>query len=339
MAPPSTQPRWTVLAADAGIRLDKFLAAAERLGSRSRVVTALERGRVFVNDAEAAIAHASTRLAPGDEVCVWTDRPGSAGRRLLTGARPDDLRILFEDDDLIVLDKPAGVLAVPLDQLDAAPSIQEQVEDYLRSSGKRPLVVHRIDRDTSGLVVFAKHPRAQHALKDQFRRREPERVYRAIVYGSPEPETGVWRDRLLWDERASIQKQTHPNDPKGIDAICEYRVVERFMETSLIEVRLQTGKRNQIRLQARLRGHTLVGEQRYVYGPDELRPIAFPRHALHAWQLGFRHPANGRPLRFEAPVPADLAKLLRQLRWATRHAHNPSATNAARVAPTRRTKK
>jgi 23S rRNA pseudouridine1911/1915/1917 synthase len=336
VTPPSTIPRWHVTAEQTGVRLDKFLASPDRLGSRSRVVTALDKGRVFVNETEVAVAQASSRLAGGDSVCVWADRPGSARRRP-DAVRADDLRILFEDDDLIVLDKPAGVLSVPLDQRDAAASIHEQVEDYLRPSGKRrPLVVHRIDRDTSGLVVFAKNLRAQRELKDQFRRREPKRVYRAVVYGRPEPDTGTWRDRLKWDERASIQKQTRPDDPKGIDAICEYRVVERFAGTSLIEVRLHTGKRNQIRLQARLRGHTLVGEQRYVFGPAELRPIAFDRHALHAYRLTFRHPADGRMLQFEAPIPADLAALLRRLRRSTASAHNPPATNVTRVTPARR---
>jgi 23S rRNA pseudouridine1911/1915/1917 synthase len=151
-------------------------------------------------------------------------------------------------------------------------------------------------------------------LKDQFRRREPERVYWAVVYGHPSPEKGTWRDRLVWDQTALIQKETHPTDPKGLDAISEYAVLERFADTSLIEVRLKTGKRNQIRLQARLRGHTLVGERRYTYGPDTLRPIQFERQALHAYRLAFNHPIDGRPLRFEAPLPADMSALLVRLR-------------------------
>jgi len=91
-------------------------------------------------------------------------------------------------------------------------------------------------------------------------------------------------------------------------------VVERFAAASLIEVRLETGKRNQIRIQARLRGHTLVGETRYVYGPDALRPINFPRQALHAYQLAFRHPSDDRPLEFEAPLPRDMSDLVASLR-------------------------
>ena len=313
--PPDTVPRWRVSEDEAGSRLDKFLASPNRLGSRSRVVAALDRGRVFVNDVESAAADGSSRVDAGDDVCVWTDRPGTARRRP-SAVRKSLLRIVFEDDHLIVLDKPAGLLSVPLEVREAATSIFEQVEDYLRRTGarRRPLVVHRIDRDTSGLVVFAKHAGAQRQLKEQFRRREPERIYWTVVYGCPDPASGTWRDRLVWDERALIQKETHPGDPNGLDAIAHYRVVEQFATTSLVEVRLETGKRNQIRIQARLRGHTLVGERRYVFGPDNLRPLAFPRQALHALRLAFRHPADGRPLQFDAPIPDDMAALLDRLR-------------------------
>src|SRR5262245_2505190 len=312
--PPVTVPRWRVAEDEAGSRLDKFLASPNRLGSRSAVVKALDRGRVFVNDVESAASDGSSRVDAGDDVCVWTDRPGTASRRPNV-IRRSPLRIVFEDDDLIVLDKPPGLLSVPLEVREAAGSIFEQVEEHLRRTGKRrPRVVHRIDRDTSGLVIFGKHAGAQRQLKEQFRRREPERIYWAVVYGCPDPASGTWRDRLVWDERALIQKETHPNDPSGLDAIAHFRVVERFATTSLVEVRLETGKRNQIRIQARLRGHTLVGERRYVFGPDNLRPLAFPRQALHAYRLAFRHPADGRPLQFEAPVPDDLAALLDRLR-------------------------
>jgi RluA family pseudouridine synthase len=242
------------------------------------------------------------------------DRPGSARKR--RGAFTEGhLDILHEDDALIVLNKPAGLLSVPLDQRDAAPSVYELVEDHLRPHGKRrPLVVHRIDQDTSGLVLFAKDASAQAYLKEQFKRRETERTYLTVVYGQPEPAAGTWRDFLVWDEKALIQKETHPRDPRGTEAVTHYRVLEPLRGASLLEVRLHTGRRNQVRIQARLRGHTLVGERRYVFGADNLRPVAFPRHALHAYRLAFRHPADGRPLRFEAPVPDDLAALFDRLR-------------------------
>ena len=313
MTPP-LPPQWQVLPDDQEVRLDKFLASAERLGSRKRVATALERGKVFVNDVEAGLSDASRRLRAGDVVRVWMDRPGSARRR----AGPFEfgqLQILFEDDLLIVVNKPAGLLSVPLPNGDRTPSVYSLLEDHLRGHRhRRPFIVHRIDRDTSGLVLFAKTLRAQEALKEQFRRREPERVYVALVYGHPTPPAGTWRDVLAWDKTALIQRETHPADPRGKEAVAEYRVIESHDDTSLVEVCLHTGKRNQIRIKARLRGHTLVGEQRYIYGPEAIRPIDFPRQALHARHLTFHHPADHRELRFEAPLPEDFVSLLKQVR-------------------------
>jgi 23S rRNA pseudouridine1911/1915/1917 synthase len=269
---------------------------------------------VFLNDSEASSADAGKPLADGDRVRVWIDRPGSR-KRLPSPRRAGNLRIVYEDDDLIVVDKPAGLLAVPLERKANAPSLFDEIERHLRSHRKRrPLVVHRIDRDTSGLVVFAKHAAAQSDLKEQFRRREPERVYLAVVYGHPAPMSGTWRDRLVWDRKALVQKETHPRDSRGQEAVSEYRVIERFRDASLLEVHLVTGKRNQIRIQAQLRGHTLVGERRYVPEPDRLRSITFPRQALHAARLGFHHPVTRRLLRFEVPMPPDIDELVTRLR-------------------------
>ena len=307
--------RWTVDEASAGERLDKFLAAGTRVGSRTRGADALARGRIFLNDEEVTPADASRRLVIGDRVRFWPDRPGSAKRKTPRAARPGELPIVYEDDALIVVNKPPGLLAVPLERQEDAASVQDELVLHLRSKGKRrPLVVHRIDRDTSGLVVFAKRPDAQGRLKDQFRRREPERVYLAVVYGHPTPASGSWRDHLVWDQKALIQKETHPRDPRGQEARSEYRILERLRGASLIEVRLVTGRRNQIRLQARLHGHTLVGEARYTYGSGALRPIEFPRQALHAFRLAFRHPLTGQSLSFEAPLPIDMQELIRSLR-------------------------
>jgi 23S rRNA pseudouridine1911/1915/1917 synthase len=308
---------WTAAETDAGARLDKYLAAVGRLGSRSAAVKALERGKVFLNGEEAAIASAARRLAPGDVVRVWGDRPGSARGRPRLGPA-GDLDVIYEDEVLLAVHKPAGLLSVPLERKTDVPSVYELIEKRLRSHGKRrPFVVHRIDQDTSGVVLFAKDSVSQRLLRAQFARREPERVYLAVVYGHPKPPSGTWRDVLTWDEKALIQKLTHPRDPKGQRAIAHYRTIESFRDASLLEVRLETGRRNQIRLQARLRGHTLVGEQRYVHGPDDGRGITFGRQALHASRLSLVHPVDGRALTFEAPPPADFEDLLRRLRHAS----------------------
>src|SRR4051812_32839375 len=261
------------------------------------------------------LADAAARVKAGDMVRLWIDRPGSAKRRSSLGA-DRDLPVVYEDEAVIVLDKPAGLLAVPLplQRRNDARSVFEDLKGYLNRRGRRhAFVVHRIDRDTSGLVLFAKTESAQLALKEQFKRHTPERIYRAVVYGLPSPRSGTWHDHLVWDTKALIQKETSARDPRGKEAISHYTVIEPLAGASLIEVRLVTGKRNQIRIQARLRGHTLVEEVRYVYGPDELRPIAFPRQALHAHRLGFRHP-DGREMAFEAPLPADMTALMARLR-------------------------
>jgi 23S rRNA pseudouridine1911/1915/1917 synthase len=305
---------WPIDGAGAGIRLDKFLADATRLGSRGRAMAALERGKVYLNDREAAASDAGYRLAVGDVVRVWLDRPGSSKRNPRTGL-VGELDIVYEDDALIVVNKPAGILSVPLERRPDAVSVLGQIENRFRSHGSRQVFpVHRIDQNTSGLVVFAKQAAAQRMLKDQFKRREPQRVYWAVVYGTPNPPRGTWRDVLVWDEKALIQKETHPRDPRGQEALSHYTLLESFEIASLIEVSLHTGRRNQIRIQARLRGHTLVGEDRYVYGPDSLRPVEFGRQALHARRLTLRHPADGRSLQFEAELPGDFAGLLTRLR-------------------------
>lgn len=311
---------WTVDAANAGQRLDKFLAAPDRLGSRQRASTSLERGRVYVNDAEASIAQAGTPLSAGDVVGFWADRPGSA-RRPQPQQKRGGLDIIYEDDELIVVNKPAGLLTVPLERKGSVPSVYDVIaESFTTQRRQRPFVVHRIDQDSSGLVVFAKDASTQRALQDQFRRREPDRLYHAIVHGRVEPAEGTWRNHLVWNTRALVQKETHAGDPRGIESISDYRVIESFDRATLLEVRLRSGRRNQIRVQAHLRGHDLVGERRYVGGraPNDRQAIRFNRQALHAFRLSFKHPVDGRTLAFEAPLPADLVDLLARLRRKTR---------------------
>ena len=305
---------WVVDPHDAGTRLDKFLAAEGRLGSRGKAAEALERGKIFLNDREMTLRDAAQKVFEGDAVRAWMDRPGSSRKVSQRLPRDGELNIVYEDEALVVVNKPSGLLTVPLPRRDEAPSVEMELVEHLRHKRRRPFVVHRIDRDTSGLVMFAIRADAQQRLKDQFRRHEAERYYLAVVYGVPSPPEGTWRDHMVWDQDSLIQKETFAHDPRASEAVCHYEVVERFgRDASVIQVSLVTGKRNQIRLQARLRGHTLIGEQRYVYGPDDIRNIEFPRQALHAWRLGVEHPFTGRPLQFEAPVPDDMDELIRQL--------------------------
>jgi 23S rRNA pseudouridine1911/1915/1917 synthase len=305
---------WRVNESEAGLRLDKWLAAAERLGSRSKALSAIERGKVFVNGAEQTTADAARRMLEGETVRLWMDRPGSAERRYAE-RRESGLHLLYEDSSLLVINKPAGLLTVPLPSQPDEITLLDQIKHHLRSSKKSaPLVVHRIDRDTSGIVVFVKTPEAQRNLKDQFQRRSAEREYLAVVYGHPRPEQGTWRDFLAWDQDGLRQRRAERSDRNAKEAICHYRTLEKFSGAALIEVSLVTGKRNQIRVQAGLRGHPLVGEKKYVYDPASRRRIEFGRQALHAHRLKFLHPLNNRQMSFEVAPPDDFQELINKLR-------------------------
>jgi 23S rRNA pseudouridine1911/1915/1917 synthase len=307
--------RWRVGEDEAGLRLDRFLAAPGRLASRGRAFAALGKGKVFVNGAEAAAADAARRVDAGDEVRLWMDRPGSARTRTRT-VRHGTLDILYDDAAIVVVNKPPGLLTVPLAR-SGADSVQRLLAHGGRGS-RLPFPVHRIDRDTSGLVVFAKTRAAQADLKEQFVRREPERRYLAVVHGTPQPSEGTWRDHLRWNADELLQEIGPARHARSLEAVTHYRVVERFARASLLEVRLETGRRNQVRVQAAAHGHPLVGERQYA----DLTPAegtTFPRQALHAAGLSFRHPVDGRRLTFTAPVAADLDRLLDSLRRGRGH--------------------
>jgi 23S rRNA pseudouridine1911/1915/1917 synthase len=301
---------WVVGADAAGTRLDKWLADPDRAGSRSRALDALHRGRVFVNDVEQRPDAAARTLKAGDRVRYWQDRPGSAARR--RALRTPDLAIVFEDAALIVLDKPPGMLSVPLAGQPDAVSLQQLVAAHWKSHRREPLVVHRIDRDTSGLVVFAKTPQAWRALKEQFVRREPGRVYFAVVEGVPSPARGLWRDWLCWDPRALRQRLCDRDDPRGLEAQTRYRVTRVVGGAAVVELGLVSGRRHQARAQASAHGHPLIGERMYR-SPGAAPGVEFERQALHANRLSFEHPSSGRVMTFEAPVPPDLRRLVSAL--------------------------
>jgi 23S rRNA pseudouridine1911/1915/1917 synthase len=305
--------QWQIGDADKGLRLDQWLASMKRLGSHQRAAKALNNGRVLINQRPLTAADAERILQAGDVVRVWVD-----GRNAHTPPfverQFDFLDIIFEDRYLIVLNKPAGLLSVPHPHRIDEESLFELAEEYLNFRRQQPLTVHRIDRGTTGMVIFAKTLTAQESLKEQFLRREPERIYRAITRGIPQPESGVWHDWLEWDR---IRRRYQPGDKaseRAREAICSYQVLERFGCAALIEVRLVTGKRNQIRLQAQINGYPLIGEPIYIDDGRRSNDIAFGRQALHAYRLNFRHPINERALNLEAPLPDDFTQLLERLR-------------------------
>jgi 23S rRNA pseudouridine1911/1915/1917 synthase len=310
---------WIVESADAGMRLDRWLAVRTDAGSRRRATEWIARGKVYVNGQAAEAAQGAHKVSVGEHVGVWIDRPGSS--------KPVDrsvrdvrhlLSVLHEDESIVVVDKPAGLLVEPLPGRDGEePTLLNLVADYDRHSPRaRSYVVHRIDRDTSGLVLFARTLAARDALKSQFRQRTPKRVYLAVVLGRPTPAAGTWRDSLAWDPSSLRQRKAHGKDSRATDAEARYEVTEAFAEASLIEVQLVTGKRNQIRVQASMRGHPLLGERQYRFkAPPEIPTLPrIHRQALHAWKLGFIHPIGARQVQYVSPLPEDFATLLAALR-------------------------
>ncbi len=333
--------RWIVADGDAGLRVDAWLARQPEVGSRTRAREWIERGKVLRGGVEVTFDRAGERVRAGDEIVAWVDRPGSSrarSRDLVT--RRHALRVVLEDASLLVADKPPGLLVEPLPGDRSEVTLRDLVSDHLRT--RDALVVHRIDRDTSGLVLFAKNSAAQTALKRQFERRTAERVYIAVLHGHLAEKEGTWKDALVWDRTRLAQRRARPDDDRGKQAISSYRVLEQVGRASVVEITLVTGKRNQIRIQAALRHHPLVGERIYrsssseVRGPkSELqgpksdvrgrRPSrssevrgpeseVFPRQALHAARLAFRHPETGKRVEIEAPFPADMRDLIERLR-------------------------
>jgi len=224
------------------------------------------------------------------------------------GARARPYRIVYEDVHILVVDKDAGILAVPIAGKQSR-NIKELLDRYLVSQKRDAIPVHRIDRYTSGLLVFAKNQKSWERMVAQFRARSPERVYLALVRGSVAEEGGTLRHRLELTTDGFRQRVVPQG---GTEAVTHYRVLERFQGATFLEVRLETGLKNQIRVQFRAAGHPLVGDRHYASA--ESREIRLGRQALHAWKLAFIHPASGKPVRFEAPMAQDMERVLIRMR-------------------------
>lgn len=308
-------------AADAGTRLDRFLAAALPELSRARLQALLRAGHVRA-DGE-TIADASYRVKPGQRFTVTVPPPAPA--RPQGEAIP--LEVIYEDAHLIVIDKPAGLVIHPAPGNPRHTLVNALIAhcgESLAGIGgeRRPGIVHRIDKGTSGLVVAAKSDAAYAGLAAQFAAHTVERAYLAIVWGVPLPRRGEIRGAIGRDP--GNRKKMAVVKRGGRPARTHYRVLEGFAESaSLLECRLDTGRTHQIRVHLAHRGHPLIGDAAYGRarrGRLAALPAALGeavlnlgRPALHAHRLGFRHPLSDAGLRFESPLPGDLRSLLAQM--------------------------
>lgn len=256
------------------------------------------------------VAKVDERLREGDVVEVSVDPERRYASQAAVRRGGDGWRVVHEDDDVVVIDKEAGVLTVPT-EAPSGDSLEEMlIASYRKRGHKKPSlhVVHRIDRFTSGLVAFARHHPAARELKRQFLERTPDRIYVAVAEGRIEPARGRLVHSLAENPK-SLKVHVAALASEGREASLRYRVVERLPHASVLEVTLETGRRNQIRVQLAASGHPIVGD--LAYG----RPSPWiDRAALHAHRLAIDSPRGRRRLRFESPVPADMKRLIAKLR-------------------------
>jgi len=286
------------------VRLD--LAVSQAFGlSRRTAREAVRAGRVDVDGI--------TADEPGGNV-------GQDAKITLSPGRPARYRVrsrlcvLAEDADFLIVDKPAGLLTVPTAGQEKD-TLLARALDYLHHRfGRRPtaFVVHRLDRDTSGAVVFARTRSVLHFLQELFRRHAIEREYIAIVEGNPS-ESGRFSTALVTDRGDSRRGVARAGEP-GKRAVTRYRVVERLAGASLVSVELETGRTHQIRIHFASAGHPVLGDRVYRGRNAPPPPALAPRQMLHARRLGFPHPRTGGAVRAESPLPADFLDVLARLR-------------------------
>jgi 23S rRNA pseudouridine1911/1915/1917 synthase len=302
-------------------RLDKALAEATGL-SRARVQGLIDEGRVDVAGKTATAA--SMKVAEGTpfRIIIAAAMPSQAA--------PEDIPLVvaYEDQHLIVVDKPAGMVVHP-----AVGNITGTLVNALlhhcrgQLSGingvARPGIVHRIDKDTSGLLVVAKSDAAHEGLAVQYAAHTVHRRYIAVTAGVPSPAEGTIDARVGRSDSDRKKMTVLPNNSsRGKTAITHYKVLERLDEAAVIECRLETGRTHQVRVHCASIGHPLLGDPAYGRTPKSLRPVlerlGFARQALHAAELGFVHPITGENIRFSSNIPPDMTELIDQLRHCDR---------------------
>lgn len=293
-----------------GERVDRFLAGRMGGFSRAAVQRLIGRGSVLMNG-RAVKAH--QRVRPGDRIEVSVPPPAKTG--LLAEEVP--LSVLYEDADLLVVDKPSGMIVHPAGRIVAGTLVNALLARCPDLSGiggeLKPGIVHRLDKGTSGCIAVAKNDAAHRAISAQFARREVYKEYLAIVHGAPPNPRGVVEGLIA--RHPVERKRMAVRRDRGRVSVTRYEVLERFDGFSWVSLRLHTGRTHQIRVHMAHLGCPVLGDA--LYGRRKTRTAAgieAERPMLHAWRLGFRHPSSGGELRFEAPVPGDIMRVLEALR-------------------------
>ena len=287
-----------------GLRLDQFLAQAKSI-SRKKAKQLIDEGRVFLGDRKVIIA--SWEAKAGE---TWSLRdPGDTG----VPRRERYLKVLYEDKDLLVVEKPPGVACESTAQT-LTSTLVDDINDYLRRAHpdiEYPYVglMHRLDRETSGLMVYTLSRQAN-ALSDQFKRHTVVRHYLALVEGRVSKAEGRIQGAIVKDLEAKSKRMKAVKAGKGAEgfAVTEFRVLERYRDATLVEARLETGRTHQVRVHLASLGHPVVGDK--LYGSR----VSAPRHSLHSAYLEFKHPISGKKLAFRSKPPKDFKKLQERFR-------------------------
>lgn len=305
-----------------GMRLDAFLAAGEGMPSRSACAKLVEEGRVTINTC--AATSKSEKVLLGDRVAAELEEPEAGADAGLLAPNPYiPLDIRYEDEHLIVLSKQAGLVCHPspghVDDTLANALVAHCGYDHLGllQGEDRPGIVHRLDMDTSGLMVAAKDDATQKALQDLIRLRVLDRRYITLVHGYMAADEGTIVTGIARSTRDRLRMAVS-DAPGAREAITTYRVLERFEAGrrdegySLIECHLYTGRTHQIRVHMRHTGHQLVGDQLYGRGDDRVN-LGLRRQFLHSWSIAFDHPAGGETIERKDALPDDLQAILREI--------------------------
>ena len=279
---------------------DTELLAVLRLmyptSSSTKLRKMLTQGRVLVNDD--VVHRAKHSVASGDTVDVIVRQRAEERTPPPAPRSTVQLEVLFEDETLLVVNKPHQLLSVATDRLEAD-TLHSRCVEYLKETDAQAwcFIVHRLDRDTSGIMVFAKHQQAKRDLQQQFHDREVHRTYRALVEGTPTPAAGTVNSWLMEDKHLNV-KAVNKSHPLGKKAITHYHTLTSSSETSLVELSIETGRRHQIRMAMQHLGAPVVGDERHGAASDP-----HGRVMLHAHALEFLHPESDDPVRFESPLP------------------------------------
>ncbi|MBW8362615.1 MAG: RluA family pseudouridine synthase [Kaistella sp.] len=307
------------------LRIDKFLITFRQNSSRNKISQTCRAGNVMVNGTP---VKQNYRVKPGDVISVLLAHPPRENHII-----PQDIpiRIVYEDDDLVVVDKEPGMVVHPGHGNWDKTLVNALAFHFEKNNQKSDLdrvgLVHRIDKDTSGLLVVAKNEYALSFLAKQFFDRKTKRIYWAFVWGNVEEDEGTIRGNLARHLKNRMQMAVFQDETIGKHAVTHYKVLERFRYMTWVECRLETGRTHQIRAHFKHIGHTLFNDERYE-GNIPLRGInlpkykqfihnvfeILPRHALHAHTLGFIHPTTKKEMYFESPMPQDMDEAIKKWR-------------------------